>query len=197
MVRKNKKVYTGAYSRRRQFRRFNSLEEDSFVYPLECVAAMAVIPSNRTILDMGSCGGKFVKDLAKHGFKIRGIDVTDDIERITEGLVTQKDLTEDCSDLYSSVDWGIFLEVGEHVPAEFESLLIDNVSQIPTKGLIISWAPLRLNWCKGHVNCKEESYIINEFQKRGWIVNDELTVKVRSICGRHRNRTSPLTVYTK
>lgn len=152
-------------------------------------AIMGVIPAEASILDMGASTGQSVFVLREHGYQIRGVDASNDIEIITSGLVVQRDLTADCSDLHGSVDWGLFVEVGEHVPKEYESQLIEQVCSIPTEGLIISWATPRQSWFAGHVNCQEESYVLEQFKQHGWINDKEATKLFRSIyCPRRGKR---------
>lgn len=40
----------------------------------------------------------------------------------------------------SPAEWVISLEVGEHIPAEFESVFIQNIKQHAKNGVILSWS---------------------------------------------------------
>ncbi len=44
------------------------------------------------------------------------------------------------SRLLNKYDWIISLEVAEHIPAQFESIYIDNLVKHAKEGIILSWA---------------------------------------------------------
>jgi len=140
-----------------------------------------IVPKDQTIIDIGAGNGKYVMALHKLGYKASGIDGTKGIHKFTKGWVDETDLTENCSHLYGAVDWAIFLEVGEHIPKEFEQKIIDEVSRIPKRGLIVSWGNGR---GFGHVNTQTPNYIVVEFAKRGWTINIGAMNKVRRIVSR-------------
>jgi len=130
-----------------------------------------IVSTEETILDIGAGFGQYVRAIREMGFSISGIDGTPNIHTLSKGLVRQQDLTRRCRRFYGSVDWGLFLEVGEHVPKQFESVLIDQVSRIPKKGLIVSWARVGQRG-NGHINCQSPGYITAEFGKRGWVLDN-------------------------
>ena len=65
------------------------------------------------------------------------------------------------------MDYVLCLEVGEHVPQDFESILIDNIDRHNSKGVILSWAIIGQGG-DGHVNCKNNEYIKNIFLNLGY-----------------------------
>jgi hypothetical protein len=73
----------------------------------------------------------------------------------------------------------ISIEVGEHIPKEFEQTFIDNITKSATKNIIISWAIVGQTG-NGHINCQNNDYIISEITKRGWVFDSETTDEVRS-----------------
>lgn len=75
----------------------------------------------------------------------------------------------------------ISLEVGEHIPKEFEHVFIDNICNNTRKGGIafISWAiPGQAGY--GHVNCQHNIYIIEQFRQRGFTLLLEDTLNARA-----------------
>jgi hypothetical protein len=71
------------------------------------------------------------------------------------------------------------LEVGEHIPAEFESIYLDNVAK-HAKGLIIlSWAVPGQNG-DGHVNCQSNEHIIDEMHLRSFTLDEVATKALRN-----------------
>ncbi len=139
-----------------------------------------LIPKNESVIDIGCHKGVYVQALKEQGYEAFGIDGICDIENKTNGLVKWCDLTADCSEFFQSADWGLFLEVGEHVPKEFECSLFDNVSAIPRKRLVVSWAHINVGIGKHkHINCRTQVYVASEFSRRGWFVDDEATIELR------------------
>lgn len=76
----------------------------------------------------------------------------------------------------------ISIEVGEHIPAEFEQIFIKSVvdNTLPDHLSIISWAHEGQQG-DGHVNCKPDWWVIENFEKHGFIFLPELTIEARSI----------------
>ena len=140
-----------------------------------------------TVVDIGAGSGAYVRALRELGHKAWGLDGTPGIEEITAGDVLEQDLVLDCSAHFDSANWGIFIEVGEHVPKEFEQTLIDNVCRIPTQGLIVSWNPSKRVGIR-HVNPRTNTYIACEFGRRDWQVDEAMTRKIRK---RGDERISP------
>ena len=131
-----------------------------------------IIPKNESIIDLGSAVGRYVKGLRELGYTIDGVDGAEDVEEISGGLVTRLDLTKSVDSLKGKYDWGLFSEVGEHVPVELEKVLIDNVCSIPIKGLIVSWADPTGSKKRGHINCRELLYVALQFSLREWQLVD-------------------------
>ena len=73
------------------------------------------------------------------------------------------------------------LEVGEHIEPEHEATVLDNIANSATKKIIMSWAiPGQGGF--GHVNCRENDYIIAQMQQRGWKHNPEQSDFLRARC---------------
>lgn len=95
-------------------------------------------------------------------------------------------------DLSEKYDWGsngdywaadatLCLEVGEHIEPEYEATVLDNIANSATKKIIMSWAiPGQGGF--GHVNCRENEYIIAQMQARGWKHNPEESDFLRARC---------------
>jgi len=148
----------------------------------------SVIPPSRTVIDLGAGIGECVMALRRLGYEATGLDGTPGIDDLTDGMIQWADLTGDCGRYFGKADWGLFLEVGEHVPVDYEGDLIGNVSRIPREGLIVSWAsPGRTG--RGHVNCRPPDYVADRFAERGWAFHRRSTGKVNRNKGRSgRNR---------
>ena len=150
-------------------------------------AIVATVPIDKLVMDIGAGNGTYVQALRKLGYKITGVDGTSGIHELTGGLVRHADLTGNCRHLFDSTDWGLCIEVGEHVPKELEQRFIDAVGGIPFEGLIITWASPGQRG-SGHVNCRTPVYVAAEFARRGWRVDDGATVEARGLCDKHYNK---------
>lgn len=97
--------------------------------------------------------------------------------------IIEFDLTTDLLDseygyLFSQL--AISLEVGEHIPAEFMGVYLDNITRHCKKYLITSWA-VRGQAGFGHVNCLDNNEILPEFENRGFELMEDETKEVRAI----------------
>jgi hypothetical protein len=150
-----------------------------------------LIPTGESIIDIGAGYGAYVHQLQSKGYAIVGVDGSRDIDKVSEGYVRHYDLTQPVDATYwmfNCADWGICFEVGGHIPREFESVFINNVSLMATESLIITWESPGQPGSK-HVNCRTEAYVASEFRARGWRVDDEATHKSRqNIKRRYRSR---------
>ena len=74
----------------------------------------------------------------------------------------------------------LFLEVGEHVDAQYQDILLDNVTKHCNGYLIMSWA-VRGQEGFGHVNCLDNHEVIPLIESRGFKLMEKETKEVRSI----------------
>ena len=141
---------------------------------------VTVIPKGQTVIDIGAQNGEYVYALRNLGYNIVGIDGTPNIEELTGGEIEEHNLAEEIIPQYErNWEWGLFFEVGEHIPKEYEEQVLDNVAMLACRGLIITWAGIGQRGIK-HFNCHTQVYIASEFAKRGWFVDEEDTVRLRS-----------------
>jgi hypothetical protein len=128
------------------------------------------------IYDFGCGLGNYLKDLEDNGFKkLKGIEgdpiKTDhNFEILTLDLATPIQLEEK----------GIIisLEVGEHIPAEYESIFLDNLKNNCDKYLILSWA-VRNSGGHGHFNELDNYEVIAKVIQLGFTFLPELSLKAR------------------
>lgn len=92
-------------------------------------------------------------------------------------LVIVRDLSEPIKT--SVVGQVLSLEVGEHIPQQFEQTFIDNLCNHCSSRMVISWAIPGQEGI-GHVNCRSNNYIIDQIQARGFKFNPELTHYART-----------------
>ena len=127
-----------------------------------------------SVCDLGcGCQGLYTLALKKEGIDCSGFDGNPFVEQVTDGVCKVRDLSEDFDDVY---DWVLCLEVGEHIPKEYEKTFIENIHKNNRKGIILSWA-IEGQGGEGHVNCRNNDYIKGIFSKLGYF-NDEQTEKL-------------------
>jgi SAM-dependent methyltransferase len=125
-----------------------------------------------TVVDLGCGPGWYVRGLKDRGLTVEGFDGNPHTEEITAEMLDDGtcckvlDLTEPLK-LEKSFDYVVSLEVGEHIPVEFEQVLIDNITRHANKGIILSWA-VEGQGGDGHVNCRNNDYIIKKLRDKGF-----------------------------
>ena len=145
-------------------------------------ALMAVLPDQQTrIVDIGAGLGHYVAALSEQGHLVAGIDGIPDVERLSEGRVRRWDLTKPVT-WNPPAQWALFIEVGEHIPAQYERIVLDNVARAASQGLIVSWAyPGQRG--RDHINCREESWVIRELAARDWPLDAAKTAQAKEAAG--------------
>jgi hypothetical protein len=132
----------------------------------------------KTVYDLGCGNGEYLDSLVNKYPEISATGFEGfQIERLFKNVII-KDLSKPLQ--LDPADLVISIEVGEHLPKEFEQTFIDNISNNATNHLIISWA-IEGQEGLGHVNCQNNDYIINQFEIRGWNFNAELSYDSRSV----------------
>ena len=126
------------------------------------------------IYDLG-CGNCFyIKHLSK---KHTVLGIEKQIPKSCNGVpVSSYNLAEPLPDLPKGVV--LSFEVGEHIPAKYESQFVKNITNLCNSLLIISWAGVNQPGF-GHVNCKDSKDVIKLFEDSGFSFNESLTNLIR------------------
>ena len=146
-----------------------------------------------SMLDLGAGVGQYGRALRSRfghtAVRWRGYDGAGDIEEYTGGFVSFADLTAPV-DLPSRADWVVSLEVGEHLPSRHELTFIRNLHAHACRGILLSWACYGGH---GHVNRRPNEYIIDIFERLGYVHNARAAHSMRRPALRSRlegNRTN-------
>lgn len=135
------------------------------------------LDKNKTIHDFGCGNGNYLKYLQSKGFT----DLTG-----YEGEIPNKEfshiLKQDLSQVFDVKNKGnvICLEVGEHIPKQYQDIFLDNICNACDGKLILSWA-IRWQYSSSHVNCLNNEEIMPEIEKRGFRYLKDDSRKARSI----------------
>jgi cyclopropane fatty-acyl-phospholipid synthase-like methyltransferase len=134
------------------------------------------------VFDFGCGTGAYVRYLKDIGFRnVTGVEGRSLINfEISEEEVFIQDLTTD----FDLIARGhvICLEVAEHIPSEYTSAFIENITKHVDKNcfLILSWAvPGQDGY--GHVNCKQNEEVIRELYFHGFELNQVKTAEAREV----------------
>lgn len=120
----------------------------------------------RSVVDFGCGMGDYAHRLTSEGIPCEAYDGNPNTPELTRGLGKVLDLSESF-DLGKTFDCVLTLEVGEHIPEEREQTFIENIVRHTNDLLLLSWAILG-QVGDGHVNCKNNDYIVSEIEKRGF-----------------------------
>lgn len=133
------------------------------------------------IVDFGAGPGFYAAFLKwSFGFRVWATDAKP-INNASLCLVTELDLTTYEAKHFMPFDAVLCLEVGEHIPAEHEAKVLDNIANSAKKKIILSWA-VEGQTGFGHVNCRNNDYIIDQMAARGWKHNIDESDYLRERC---------------
>lgn len=130
-----------------------------------CKAMMDSVPHNFSWVDIGCGNGAYTIYLRDAGINCIGYDGNPQTEEITGGLCKVMDFS--MPQFIGKFDIVLSLEVGEHIPQGYESIFLNNLRDACREFLIISWA-IEGQPGVGHVNTRNNDYIIKELENRGF-----------------------------
>lgn len=142
-----------------------------------CSAIISVFEGVSSSVDIGCGSGEYVKQMIEADIECYGYDGNPNTKEITGGICDVLDFAE-------PVDIGKFelvvsLEIGEHIPRDYEQIFLDNITNASSKYIVLSWGiPGQLGW--GHVNCRTNEYIIGELENRGFKYDNKTSEYLRN-----------------
>jgi SAM-dependent methyltransferase len=138
---------------------------------------------DKQVIDFGCGLGTYSRHLQNRGFDlVIGIEGT--TGEYLPSFVKKFDLSFPISSIegYPSMEKNSYnslcLEVGEHIPSEYESIFLDNLSSLTSNKIILSWA-VRGQLGHGHVNCLNNGEVIDKMSLCGFIFLKDDTEKIR------------------
>ena len=159
---------------------WETTDETGHIHDLSIAAALSNYLADKqakTVVDFGCGMGDYAKAFKADGYKVEAYDGNPNTETLSGGIAKVLDLSKPFY-LRKMFDVVLSLEVGEHIPAEFEQQFIDNICKHSKKHLVISWA-IEGQGGSGHVNCKNNNYIIGQIKDRGFSYNFNDSEKIR------------------
>jgi len=136
------------------------------MYDSSLSESLVTIFKNNSVVDLGCGMGDYVKNFRTNGLKADGFDGNPNTFLLSGGVCEVKDISVPF--VFDQIyDWVLSLEVGEHLPKEFEEIFINNLHHNNKKGIILSWA-VEGQPGHGHVNCRNNDYIKEKFTSLGY-----------------------------
>ena len=124
----------------------------------------------KSSVDLGCGNGRYVEMIREAGFPCDGFDGSPLTEEMTGGLAKTLDLSKEIN--VGEYDLVISLEVGEHIPSKFEDIFLDNLTKTAKSYVILSWA-VEGQKGTGHVNCRNNDWVVSKMQDRGFRLTDD------------------------
>lgn len=134
------------------------------------------------VLDVGCGSGRYVAHMRQQGIEAFGVDGSEFI--VGTPFCSRVDLSEkDALRHLGQFESVLCLEVGEHIPAAFESAFLDSLVGAASENavIVLSWAVVGQGGT-GHVNERQNEYVIGEMGNRGCGFDSEATSHVRAAC---------------
>jgi len=120
----------------------------------------------RYVVDIGCGDGWYTTFLNGMAMVTDGFDGNPDTREFAGMFCDTLDFSKPVT-FEQPYDWALSLEVGEHIPAEFEDIFITNVVNSCSKGVILSWSIPEYGG-EGHVNPHTNEYIWFKLAEKGF-----------------------------
>lgn len=131
-----------------------------------------------SIVDFGCGTADYVKMFLSHQIYCEGYDGNPDTDKLSGGVAQTIDLSRPIH-LKKQFDWVLSLEVGEHLPKEYEKVFIENLIRHNIQGIILSWAiPGQGGF--GHFNEQNNDHVKKSIMQYGYSNDIEAEIMLRN-----------------
>jgi cyclopropane fatty-acyl-phospholipid synthase-like methyltransferase len=131
-----------------------------------------------SVVDFGCGMGTYVDTFQKNNINAIGFDGNPNTPELTNNSCKVLDLSSP-KQFDEVFDWVMSLEVGEHLPPEFEDIFINNLHNNNKRGIVLSWA-VKGQLGHGHVNEQDNDYVKTKICKLGYINDIESETSLRN-----------------
>ena len=139
---------------------------------------------DKQLIDFGCGMGDYLKKLHNNGFSnLHGFE--GEVRKGSPKFIKNWDLSnpiknyEGYNSLKKSAYNTICLEVGEHIPKQYESIFLDNITSLTTNKIIMSWAIIG-QLGDGHVNCMNNDEVILKMDELGFKYLEDDSISARN-----------------
>lgn len=141
-------------------------------------------PKDKQVIDIGCGTGAYLRYLEDVGFKsVIGVE-----GYRLNNFETKSIIIHDLSTPFVAPNKGnvVCLEVGEHIPKEYEDIVMGNIcrSCMDAGKIVMSWA-LPYQEGIGHVNCRGNKHIIDKIERNGFVFLKHETEQARGVIEGH------------
>lgn len=150
---------------------------EGHIFDKHLASALGELLNGFSVIDLGCGHGEYTKYLISCGIACDGYDGNPNTPQLTEGACKVLDLSQTVV-LGKQYDYVLSLEVGEHIPAQYEWIFINNLHRLNRKGVILSWA-VEGQGGAGHFNEHNNDYIRHVFEALGYKPALEVEQKLR------------------
>ena len=132
----------------------------------------------KSLVDFGCGMGNYVKTFQENNINAIGFDGNPNTPELTNNLCNVLDLSIP-KQFEQPFDWVMSLEVGEHLPQQFEDIFIQNLHNNNKYGIILSWA-VKGQGGHGHFNEQNNDYIKSKICELGYMNDIKNENKLRN-----------------
>ena len=152
-----------------------------------CLTHFFKTENAKSLVDFGCGMGNYVKLFQENNINAIGFDGNPNTPELTNNLCNVLDLSVP-KRFDEKFDWVMSLEVGEHLPAQFEDIFIQNLHNNNKYGIVLSWA-VKGQGGHGHFNEQNNDYIKSKICKLGYIndIKSENILRHASTLGWFKN----------
>lgn len=133
-----------------------------------------------SVVDLGCGMGKYVEHFRNNGLAATGFDGNPATPIITNYKCGVMDLSRVVSEPEVH-DWTLSLEVGEHLPKEYEDAFLQNLHAHNRRGVILSWAT-KGQGGRGHFNEQDNEHVKEKMTSIGYVSDETAENELRRLC---------------
>jgi hypothetical protein len=132
------------------------------------------------VYDFGCGLGKYIQYLETQGFTVQGFEGTPGITELSNfDKIKEFDLI--CPLVIDTPGNVMSIEVIEHIPSQFEHIILNSITSACNNRLVLSWAIPNQGGTR-HINEQNSDYVIEKLNAKGFGLNHDLTEKFRNLC---------------
>lgn len=152
-----------------------------YLLDLPLAKALSELFKGSQVVELGSGCGCYASAMLsmQQVLSVKAFDGVSNIHNLTHGLVESLDLSSPAGTRIPPRDWTLCMEVGEHVPVQFEDMVLDNAAKGTRRGVVLSWAPPGQGGL-GHVNERSQEHLIEKMVARGFAYEPRSTAVIRA-----------------
>lgn len=137
--------------------------KEGHYYDTRLSRALCKFFDGHSVVDMGCGTGRYVSAMRAAGIDCDGVDGNP----LTAGPgLSVADLSTELR-LPRTYDWVLSMEVGEHIPRQYEGTFIGNLNRHARLGIVLSWASPGQPG-RGHVNERTSEYLADIMSGLGY-----------------------------